>query len=75
MLGGIFKTSERQVEKSAPSKNKFVFLYLLSYREKNSEGCCHWPHKYQTKVMEQWHFKKCKQLFEYQNLLLLGDIW
>jgi hypothetical protein len=21
------------------------------------------------------HFKKCKQLFEYQHLLLLGDIW
>ncbi len=21
------------------------------------------------------HFKKCKQLFEYQHLLLLRDIW
>ncbi len=26
-------------------------------------------------AMEEWALKKCKQLFEYQHLLLFRDIW
>jgi hypothetical protein len=29
----------------------------------------------QNKMNGTVHFKKCKQLFEYQHLLLLRDIW
>jgi hypothetical protein len=59
------------------NEKKFKEIYEEVLKESTS-GKCFLSQLETTKaawINEIAHFKKCKQLFEYQHLLLLGDIW